>query len=179
MLEELEKKVEVIIGKNTYIDESAKIGALPFVFGFDEGKIWRTHRKNPVLKIIIGDNVWIGANTTIQAGWGKSTIICDHVKIDHNVMIAHDCYLDERCIIVAGCVLGGHTKVGKDTFLAINVGTKSLTTIGNRTLIGMGSNVTHNIPDGVIAWGNPCEVKRKNLWYPPDSLDVYPEQTQD
>ena len=64
--------------------------------------------------VVIHDNVDIGSNTTIDRGAIDNTIIKSGVKIDNQVQVGHNCYIDENTII-AGCVgIAGSTKIGKN-----------------------------------------------------------------
>lgn len=172
---DIDSRINVKIGNGVYIGAGSQIGVLPFVFDFEQGEIYRTFRKDPALELEIGDNVFIGANCTIQTGfWGK-TIIGDHVKIDHNCNIAHDCVIGDRSVLTLGTSLGGRVEIGHDSYCGIETKVKPKVKIGNRCLIGMGSNVTKDIPDGMVAWGNPCKPMRKNEWYPPHYSEFYPD----
>ena len=103
---------DVIIGKNCEIFSSATIGADGFGYAQDSNDVWN---KIPQIgSVIIFDNVDIGSNTTIDRGTIDNTIINSGVKIDNQVQVGHNCYIDENTII-AGCVgIAGSTKIGKN-----------------------------------------------------------------
>ena len=102
----------VVIGKNCEIFSNASIGTDGFGYAQDAGNLWN---KIPQIgSVIINDNVDIGSNTTIDRGAIDNTIIKSGVKIDNQVQVGHNCYIDENTII-AGCVgIAGSTRIGKN-----------------------------------------------------------------
>tara|TARA_B110000037_G_scaffold223007_1_gene301249 strand:+ start:4643 stop:5623 length:981 start_codon:yes stop_codon:yes gene_type:complete len=103
---------DVIIGKNCEIFSNASIGTDGFGYAQDSDNVWN---KIPQIgSVIIGDSVDIGSNTTIDRGAIDNTIIKSGVKIDNQVQVGHNCYIDENTII-AGCVgIAGSTRIGKN-----------------------------------------------------------------
>ena len=103
---------DVVIGKNCEIFSNASIGTDGFGYAQDSNSVWN---KIPQIgSVIINDNVDIGANTTIDRGAIDNTIIKSGVKIDNQVQVGHNCYIDENTII-AGCVgIAGSTRIGKN-----------------------------------------------------------------
>jgi len=103
---------DVIIGKNCEIFSNASIGTDGFGYAQDSDNVWN---KIPQIgSVIIKDNVDIGSNTTIDRGTIDNTIINSGVKIDNQVQVGHNCFIDENTII-AGCVgIAGSTKIGKN-----------------------------------------------------------------
>jgi len=128
------------------------------------------------MEVLIGSYVYIGYGTIIQGGSKRATTIGDHVKIDSLCYIGHDSIISDRVCIAGGSTLAGWVEIGEDSFIGLGTTVKPKVKIGKRTMIGMGSVVTKDIPDGVIAYGNPCRVVRENRWYPPNSRHVYPNQ---
>ena len=103
---------DVVIGKNCEIFSNTSIGTDGFGYAQDLNKIWN---KIPQIgSVVIHNNVDIGANTTIDRGAIDNTVICSGVKIDNQVQVGHNCYIDENTII-AGCVgIAGSTRIGKN-----------------------------------------------------------------
>jgi UDP-3-O-[3-hydroxymyristoyl] glucosamine N-acyltransferase len=103
---------DVVIGKRCEIFAGASIGTDGFGYAQDSGDKWN---KIPQIgSVIIYDDVDIGSNTTIDRGAIDNTIIKSGVKIDNQVQVGHNCYIDENTII-AGCVgIAGSTKIGKN-----------------------------------------------------------------
>ena len=113
-----------IIGDNVIIQAGAVIGSDGFGL-IKDSDLWI---KVPHIgNVIIGDNVEIGANTTIDKGTIDSTIISDNVKIDNLVHVAHN------------------VKIGKNTAIAACVGIAGSTSIGENCTIGGGSGLNGHI----------------------------------
>ena len=80
-----------------------------------------------------------------------------------NCNVEHDCIVDDFASISAGVVLGGKVKVGKYSAIALNATIFDRLTIGQNTVIGAASLVTKNIPDNVLAYGNPVKIIRNRI----------------
>jgi len=84
------------------------------------------------------------------------------VTVKRSASVGHHARLGDFVSINPGAVLSGFVEVGEGTTIATGASVVHNVTIGKHTLIGAGSVVTKDIPDGVIAYGNPCKVIRKN-----------------
>lgn len=153
-------KCPIRMGKNVIIHKGANIGAEPFAFEsiYDGGKT-----KEPKGGVWIGDRVWVGCNTTIMRGMKTDTHIGNDVKIAQMVNIGHDSIIASGVRICVGTEMGGYTKIGKNSYISMGVTIRNRAKIGEYTLIGQGSNVVSDIPDNVIAYGNPCKVISKRF----------------
>ncbi|CAG0986054.1 UDP-3-O-[3-hydroxymyristoyl] glucosamine N-acyltransferase [Burkholderiales bacterium] len=99
-----------VIGSDTLLCAGAVIGADGFGLAEDGGRWLRVPQ---VGRVVIGDRVEIGANTTIDRGAIDDTVIEDDVKLDNQIQIAHNCVIGEGTAI-AGCVgIAGSTRVGR------------------------------------------------------------------
>lgn len=143
----------VTIGDNTIIRENSVIGGYGFGFERDEKGI--PIRLPHVGGVIIGNNVEIGALTTVASGTIEPTIVEDYTKIDDHVHIAHNCRIGTCCIITACAEISGSVKVGNHTWLGPNCSIIDGISIGDNCLIGIGSVVTKSVKDGIIVSGNP------------------------
>ena len=112
-------------------------------------------------KVVIEDNVSIHNNVCIDRGSLSNTIIGEGTKIDNFVHIAHSVKIGKHCLIVTHAAIGGSVEIGDNCFIGINVCIKEKVVIGNNVLIGMGSVVTKDIPDNVVAYGSPARVYDK------------------
>ena len=109
----------------------------------------------------IGNDVEIGANTTIdRARFGK-TRIKDNVKIDNQVMIAHNVEIGESSILVAQCGIAGSAQIGRGVILAAKVGINGHITIGDGVQVAGTSGVHKSLPPGAIVVGTPAESQRE------------------
>lgn len=100
--------------------------------------------------IFVGKNAVINAGTTI----GKGAII------NSSVTIEHDCIIEDFVHIASGSVLCGEVKVGKYAHVGAKSVVKQQVKIGMNSIIGIGSVVLHDIPENVVAFGNPCKEER-------------------
>jgi UDP-3-O-[3-hydroxymyristoyl] glucosamine N-acyltransferase len=105
-------------------------------------------------KVIIEDDVEIGANTTIDRGALSDTIIRKGTKIDNLVHIAHGDEIGEQVIITAGVVVGGRVKVGRRTWLGIGAVIKQGIHLGKNAFVSMGAVVSKDVSDETQVIGN-------------------------
>jgi len=148
-----------IIGKNCLIQANSSVGSLPYTFyNDDKGNLQRLPSFGHVE---VGDNVEIGANSTIDVGSVDNTIIHTNTKIDNLVHIGHDCEVGENATIVAGSMLCGYVSIGRNTRLAPNCTVKQRLSIGENCVVGLGSVVMTNIPDNMSCFGVPARKAKK------------------
>jgi UDP-3-O-[3-hydroxymyristoyl] glucosamine N-acyltransferase len=146
------------IGNRVRIHAGAVIGSDGFGYVLDGG----VHRKVPQIgNVIIGDDVEIGANVTIDRGALGSTVIGKGTKIDNLVQIAHNVEIGEHCIVIAQAGISGSTKLGKYVILAGQVGLAGHLKIGNQVTVAAQSGVMHDIPDGGKWFGYPAQPDKE------------------
>jgi UDP-3-O-[3-hydroxymyristoyl] glucosamine N-acyltransferase len=110
---------DVCIGRRVVIQSGAVIGGEGFGFANEKG-VWQKIAQ--IGGVSIGDDVEIGANTTIDRGALADTIIGNGVKLDNQIMIAHNVQIGDHTAM-AGCVgISGSTKIGKHCMIAGGVG---------------------------------------------------------
>jgi len=147
-----------VIGDRVILQPGVVIGGDGFGFANIGGK----NQKIPQIGTVeLGDDVEIGANTTIDRATVDATRIGSGTKIDNHVQIAHNVQVGENCIIVAQSGIAGSTKVGDNTTIAAQVGIVGHIKIGNNVLIASQSGISGNISDGEKVGGNPqCELQQ-------------------
>ena len=146
------------IGKRVRIHAGAVIGSDGFGYVFDAS----FHRKVPQIgNVIIGDDVEIGANTTVDRAALGSTSIGKGTKIDNLVQVGHNVEIGEHCIFCAQVGISGSTKIGSYTVMAGQAGLAGHLKIGNKVTIGSKSGVMHNIPDGEQWLGIPAQPDKQ------------------
>ena len=107
--------------------------------------------------VIIGDNVEIGAGTTIDKSEMESTIIGNGVKIDNLCQIAHNVIIGENTVMAAQCGIAGSAKIGKNCILAGQVGIAGHIEIADNTTIAAQAGVIGNIKKpGQVILGSPA-----------------------
>jgi UDP-3-O-[3-hydroxymyristoyl] glucosamine N-acyltransferase len=146
------------IGQRVRIHAGAVIGSDGFGYVFDAG----IHRKVPqVGRVIIHDDVEIGANVTIDRGALGPTTIGRGTKIDNLVQIGHNVTIGEHCLIVAQVGIAGSTHIGRHTTLAGQVGIAGHLKIGDNVVVAAQSGVMNDIPDGGKWFGAPAQPDRQ------------------
>jgi UDP-3-O-[3-hydroxymyristoyl] glucosamine N-acyltransferase len=149
----------VSIGKNCVIKDNATIGSEAFSFWYDESGV-PIHFPQ-VGKIVIGDYVWIGSNSTVERQALGETVIENHVKVDDLVQIGHGAVIGEKSQVCAASVVCGSVRVGKHSWIAPNATIREGLTVGERSLVGIGSVVIRDVPDHTIVAGNPAKPLEK------------------
>ncbi len=114
--------------------------------------------------ILIHPSAFVASNAQIEEG----TVICYNAYISAEVclkentlvqpmaVVGHGCTVGKNSVISALVAMGGNSCVGNNSFIGMGVPVKHRTRIGNGTVIGIGSVVVRDIPDGVVALGNPA-----------------------
>lgn len=142
-----------IIGKNVVLHPGARIGQPGFGFAPDEER----PVKIPQLgRVIIEDDVEVGANSTIDRGSGPDTIIGQGTMIDNLVQIAHNVVLGRGCIIVAQVGVSGSTKIGDYTHIAGQSGIAGHLRLGKRVRVAAKSGIMRDVPDAMTVAGIPA-----------------------
>jgi UDP-3-O-[3-hydroxymyristoyl] glucosamine N-acyltransferase len=141
------------LGDRVILHGGVVLGADGFGYEFTNGK----HQKIPQVGTVeIGDDVEIGANTTIdRARFGK-TRIGRGTKIDNLVQIGHNCVIGEHCIICGLVGMAGSTIVGDYVTIAGQVGIAGHLTIGDKSIIMAQAGVTKDVPPGSFMLGAPA-----------------------
>jgi len=149
-----------IIGSHTIIHAGVRIGQDGFGFAMGPGG----HEKVPQLgRVVIGDHVEIGANTTIDRGTGPDTTIGNGTKIDNLVQIAHNVQVGQNCVIVSQVGISGSTELGDFVVLAGQVGVAGHLKIGPGARVAAQSGVMRDIAAGQEMGGSPAKPVRKWL----------------
>jgi len=153
----------VSIGKNVRIGPGT-VFTLPLWIPYVGSKRQRVPVKGG---ISIGDNVDIAGNNVICFGCERPTIIEDDVWIAQCSVIGHDVRVRKGAVIASLVIVNGFADIGEYCFIAAGSVIQPKKKIGKFTLIGTLSNVTRDIPESSIAYGNPCKRIRENEWRPP------------
>jgi UDP-3-O-[3-hydroxymyristoyl] glucosamine N-acyltransferase len=148
------------IGSRTFIHAGARIGCDGFGYVFHDG----AHQKIPhVGRCIIGDDVEIGANTTIDRGSIDDTVVGSGTKIDNLVQIAHNVRIGEKCLVMAQVGIAGSVTVGDGAILAGQAGVSGHLSIGAGARVAAQAGVFGDIPAGETWSGYPARPHRESL----------------
>ena len=150
------------IGSRVIIHNGAVIGSDGFGFAPYEG---RFHKIPQVGKVIIEDDVEIGANVTIDRATMGETRIKSGVKLDNLIQIAHNVTVGEHTVMAAQAGISGSTEIGKYCMIGGQVGTVGHIRIGDQVNVGAQSGVAKSIDDKQIYFGSPARpiMKTKRI----------------
>ena len=148
------------LGNRVMIHSGARIGCDGFGYVFRDG----AHNKIPhVGRCIIGDDVEIGANTTIDRGSIDDTVIGSGTKIDNLVQIAHNVRIGENCLLMAQVGVAGSAAIGDGAILAGQAGISGHLSIGAGARVAGQAGVFGDIPAGETWSGYPARPHRESL----------------
>jgi len=115
------------------------------------------HRIHSLGGVEIGDNVEIGANSTVDAGTIRATQIGTGVKIDNLVQVGHNVVLGDDCLLCAQAAVAGSSVLGARVILGGKAGVADNLTIGRDVVAGGGAVVLSDVADGVFVSGHPAQ----------------------
>jgi UDP-3-O-[3-hydroxymyristoyl] glucosamine N-acyltransferase len=143
-----------LIGNRVIIHPGVRIGQDGF--GFAMGP--KGHMKVPQIgRVIIQDDVEIGANTCIDRGASRDTVIGEGTKIDNLVQIGHNCIIGRHCVIVSQVGIAGSTTLEDFVVLGGQVGLAGHLTVGAGAQVAAQSGVAGDIPRGARYGGTPAQ----------------------
>ena len=143
-----------LIGDRVIIYPGARIGQ----DGFGQLPGPKGHEKVPqVGRVIIQDGVEVGANSTVDRGAIRDTVIGEGTKIDNLVQIAHNVEIGRHCLLAAQTGVSGSSIVGDYVIMGGQVGIADNLRIGDRAMIGASSGVGRHIPADGRFFGTPAE----------------------
>jgi UDP-3-O-[3-hydroxymyristoyl] glucosamine N-acyltransferase len=148
------------IGRACCINSGAVIGSEAFYF---KKRPYGRDKMLSVGRVVIGDHVDIGANTTIDRGVSHDTIIGDYTKIDNLVQVGHDTVIGKRCVIAAQVGIAGVVQIEDDVSLWGQVGVSQDLTIGKGAVLMGKAGVMSDLEGGRIYGGTVADEFRNFL----------------
>ena len=114
--------------------------------------------------VVIPEDSTIGKGAVVNLGnyISCNVIIEDNTFLQQYVVIGHDAVVKKHSVISAFVSIAGHCAIGKSTYIGMHVPVKETITIGDNVIVGMGASVLRDIPNDVIALGNPARAMSKN-----------------
>lgn len=152
--------LHALIGDRVYLHPGVRIGQDGF--GFAMGPAG--HLKVPQLgRVIVQNDVEIGANTTIDRGANRDTLIGEGTKIDNLVQIAHNVSIGRHCVIVSQVGISGSTEIGDFVAIGGQAGLTGHLKIGHGAQIAAQSGVMNDVPAGGRWGGSPAKPMREYM----------------
>ncbi len=149
---------ETIVGDRCILHATVTLGAYGFGYESESGR----HILSAQLgNVVLGDDVDVGAGTTIDRGTYGSTVIGDGTKIDNQVMIAHNCRIGKHNMICSQVGIAGSTTTGDYVVMAGQVGVRDHVHIGSRAILGARAGISNDVPDGEFYIGTPATPARE------------------
>ncbi len=149
------------IGKRVRIHSGAVIGSDGFGYAFSKSEM-KIYKVPQIGRVVIGDDVEIGANATIDRGTIGETVIGAGTKVDNLVQIGHNVKIGENCFIVSQVGISGSTKIGDNVTLAGQVGVAGHIEVGSNITVGAKAGVTKSLKTPGVYAGFP--VKEYKVW---------------
>lgn len=139
------------IGENCVIHNNSTIGSDGFGYARDEESHWLKIPQTG--RVVLEDDVEIGANTAIDCASVGETRIKRGTKIDNLVQIGHSCTVDEDALICAQTGLAGSSHIGKRVILAGQVGIAGHLKVGDDAVVAAQAAAAHDVPEGQMIGG--------------------------
>jgi len=151
-----------VVGNRVTLHAGVRLGSDGF--GYVPGRSGERPRKIPQIgRCIVGDDVEIGANTTIDRGSVDDTVIGAGTKVDNLVQVGHNVHIGERCIIAGQAGIAGSTHLDDDVFIGGQAGVSDHVRIGRGARILVQGGVIGDIGAGATVSGYPARSHRDVL----------------
>ena len=154
------------IGNHVIIHSSTTIGADAFYYNIKKNRDVWSKKMASCGRVIIEDDVEIGANCCIDKGVTSDTIIGRGTKLDNLIQVGHDVVIGKNCIIASQVGIAGATTIGDGVTIWGQAGISKTLTIGNNATVLAQSGLGSSIEDGKTFFGSPAEdasIKRREL----------------
>ena len=170
---------DVVIGHNAIVHANAVIGSDGFSFvtpkpgSIDQykssGAVADQRDEQEYVRIyslgavVIGDDVEIGAGTTIDRGTVEPTVIGNGTKLDNLVQIGHNVKIGDTCLICGQVGIAGSSRIGNQVVLAGQVGVADHVTVGDNVIAAGKSGISSNVPPNRVIMGDPAVRMENNI----------------
>lgn len=149
-----------VVGDNCIIHAGAVLGAYGFGYSYESGQHVLSSQFG---NVVLGNDVEIGANTTIDRGTYGPTTIGEGTKIDNLVMIGHNCQIGKHNLICAQVGIAGSTTTGDYVVMAGQVGVRDHVHIGDGAVLGAMAGVINDVPPNARFVGIPATPEREQM----------------
>lgn len=155
-----------VLGDNVIIQSATVIGSDAFYYNTKKNREVWYRKMESCGRVIIENDVEIGAGCTIDRGVSHDTVIGQGSKLDNMVHIGHDTVLGKNCLLAAQVGIAGATTLGNGVVLWGQVGVSKTLTIGDNAVVFAQSGVGNTLEGGKVYFGSPVQeagVKKREL----------------
>lgn len=152
-----------VIGNNVIIHSGTVIGADAFYFKRRKERTTQYDKLESCGRVVIHDDVEIGACCTIDKGVSGDTIIGQGTKTDSHIHIGHGAVIGKNCLFAAQVGIGGKAIIEDEVILWGQVGVSKDLTIGKGAIVYAQSGVASSIEGGKVYFGSPVEEAREKM----------------
>jgi UDP-3-O-[3-hydroxymyristoyl] glucosamine N-acyltransferase len=169
---------DCVLGDRVILHCGSVVGSDGFGYARDGAKQFKIPQ---VGNVVIGDDVELGANVTVDRGAAGPTVIGRGTKVDNLVQIAHNVQIGEDCVVVAQSGIAGSTKLGDRVILAAQAGVIGHIEIGADSIIAAQSGVPKSLPPKSVVFGTPARdhMRAKRIEAVVDRLPEYARRVQE
>jgi UDP-3-O-[3-hydroxymyristoyl] glucosamine N-acyltransferase len=157
-----------IIGNDVVIQASTVIGSDAFYYNTNKNRESWYKRMLSCGRVVIEDDVEIGAGCTIDRGVSGDTVIGKGSRLDNMIHIGHDTILGKNCLLAAQVGIAGAVEIGNGVILWGQVGVSKTLSIGDNAIVYAQSGVPYSLEANKIYFGSPAEEasakKRELVW---------------
>ncbi len=150
-----------VVKSGTIIFDNVKIGANCTIggvgFGYEQNESGQYEVIPHIGNVVLENNVEIGNNVCVDRAVLGSTILHEHVKVDNLVHIAHGVEIGKNSLIIANAMVAGSVQIGENCWIAPSASIKQKLTIGNDSIVGLGSVVLKNVDEKSTVAGVPAK----------------------
>jgi UDP-3-O-[3-hydroxymyristoyl] glucosamine N-acyltransferase len=143
-----------VLGNRVILQNGVVVGSDGF--GFAPTRDGRFYKICQTGRVIIEEDVEIGANTTIDRAAVGDTVIRRGAKLDNLVQIGHGAQVGEDCVLAAQVGLAGSTRLGRGVWVGGQVGFAGHLEVGDKAIITAQSGTSHDVPPGAVISGSPA-----------------------
>jgi len=157
-----------VIGNRVIIHSGTVIGADAFYYNIKKNRDVFAKKMESCGRVVIEDDVEIGANCCIDKGVTNNTIIGRGTKMDNLIQIGHDVVIGTNCIIASQVGIAGATTIGNNVTIWGQAGINKTLTVGDGAVLLGKTGVSKSIEGGITYFGTPAipaiEKNRQSIW---------------
>ena len=152
-----------VIGDNVIIQAGTVIGSDAFYYNTKKNRDVWYKKMESCGRVVIEDNVEIGAGCTIDRGVSHDTVIGAGTKLDNMVHVGHDTVIGKNCLLAAQVAIAGATTLGNGVILWGQVGVNKTLKIGDNAIVYAQSGVGSSIEADKVYFGSPAELAKEKM----------------